>query len=107
MYRFIKSTALGIILCVLTPYSYAQTATYHEGKIKVVALKRAEMPFVTSSLGHRHYPRYYMVNRFSYINVDAKPEIIARSQGSAHNYAGAPQIMTIRPFLDYQGSRSY
>lgn len=97
-----KNLCLGIFLCLLTNLSYAHVEYQNkvpDNAIKIVALKRAEAPFLITTYGHRMHKTYSLVNRYSYVSVDSSYDK-AYPEASAHVY------MT-RPFIDYRGSRRY
>lgn len=100
-----KKLCLGVLLCIIANVSYAHVgyqssqSLNKEGKIKVVALKRVEAPFLITTYGHRMHKTYSLVNRYSYVSLinnysDIYPKASAR-------------VNTVRPFINYQGSRAY
>lgn len=105
MYIHYKKFCLGILLCLMTNVSYAHVgyqdakAVNTQGHIQIVALKRAEAPFMITTLGHRMHKAYALVNRYSYVKVN-------NEYSNTYPKASA-RVMTIRPFINYQGSRAY
>lgn len=96
---------LGIFLSIIVNVSYAHVGYKNvqnanpQGTIKIVALKRAEAPFLVTTLGHRMHKSYTLMNRYSYVSINNNyneiyPEASAR-------------VNMVRPFINYQGSRAY
>lgn len=100
-----KKLCLGVLLCIMANVSYAHVGykqaqpSQNQGVIKVVALKRAEAPFLMTTLGHRMHKTYSMVNRYSYVSVN-------NTYSNIYPEASA-RVNTVRPFINYQGSRAY
>lgn len=96
-----KSLCLGVLLSIMANISYAHGDYQNkvtENTIKIVALKRAEAPFLITTYGHRMHKAYSLVNRYSYVSVN----------NSFNTYPDASaRVNTVRPFIDYRGSRSY
>lgn len=101
----LSKAILGLVCCLVLNTSYAhvnpQKAQVNStpGKIQLVALKRADAPYLVTTLGHRSFKRYQVINQYSYVRLD-------RSYHPGHTVASYT-VNTVRPFIDYQGSRAY
>lgn len=76
-----------------------EVAQKPQASIKLVALKRVNAPYLVTTLGHRMLKSYSLVNRYRYVSLTNQYKHVYSDELTYAN--------TVRPFINYQGSRAY